>query len=430
MNMVNVPILRKKRHRQGEAVSMVMRDHQITALLRRLENGYALPSLSIIATKLIEMASDESCTVDDLARLIETDPSLTVRLLRLANSAFLGSGRQITTVKQAIMRIGFDRLRIMGLSLSLRDIFPMGRVGPMDYEAFWRSSLYQALLAQSLSHLLGNCDPEEAFVAGLTVEIGLLVFFDLFVKDDQLDTDVLQLHPLERLLMWERNRYGTDHRAVGEAALIYWGFPDPIVACQRHHSSGVGQEDVAPLSAVCAVACEFSCLVKNEETDLNSLVLEAEKTLGVRPETVSQMVSTALERVETVAETLSLDVNTERDTIRLLEKANRALSGLSEQLAAAHPASADGFPSLPGLKRGRGGDTAVVETLQAVAHEIRNPLVAVGGFARRLALTLDPQSEGGRYVRLIVEEAERLERALLEMTVRVQGESQGTHTPS
>jgi signal transduction histidine kinase len=318
----------------------------------------------------------------------------------------------------------------MGLSLSLRDTFPMGRVGPMDYEAFWRSSLYQALLAQSLSHLLGNCDPEEAFVAGLTVEIGLLVFFDLFVKSDRLDTDVLQLYPLESLLPWERNRYGTDHRAVGEAALRNWRFPDRIVACQRHHGIGISQDEVAPLAAVCAMACEFSFLVKNEEADLRSLVLKAETSLGVRPETVSQMVSTALERVDAVAETLSLDVNREKDTIRLLEKANKALSDLSEQLAAAHPASADGFPSLPDLKRGRGGETAVVETLQAVAHEIRNPLVAVGGFARRLASTLDPQSEGGRYVRVIVEETERLERALLEMTGSARADSQGAHTPS
>ena len=408
---------------------MAVRDDQIATLLRRLEDGYSLPSLSIIATKLIDMASDESCAVDDLAGLIERDPSLTVRLLRLANSALLGSGHQITTVKQAIMRIGFDRLRILGLSLSLRDTFPMGRVGPMDYEAFWRSSLYQALLAQSLSHLMGNCDPEEAFVAGLTLDIGLLVFFDLFVKSDRLDTDVLELYPLERFLRWERNRYGTDHRAVGEAALRHWRFPDRIVACQRHHHIGISEHEIGSLSAVCAVASEFSFLVSGEETDLKSLLLKAETSLNLHPETVSQMVSTTLERVDAVAEILSLDVNREQDTIRLLEKANRALSDISEQLAAAYPASEDSFPSLPDLTRGRGGEMTVVETLQAVAHEIRNPLVAVGGFARRLALTLDPQSEGGRYVRRIVEEAERLEKALLEMTGSAQAEPQGAHTP-
>ena len=54
-------------------------------------------------------------------------------------------------------------------------------------------------------------------------------------------------------------------------------------------------------------------------------------------------------------------------------------------------------------------------TLQAVAHEIRNPLLAVGGFARKLAASLDPGTKGGEYVKIILEEASRLEKALYEM---------------
>jgi nitrogen-specific signal transduction histidine kinase len=58
----------------------------------------------------------------------------------------------------------------------------------------------------------------------------------------------------------------------------------------------------------------------------------------------------------------------------------------------------------------------VEHTLQAVAHEIRNPLLAVGGFARRLAAAVDPATEGGEYVRIILKEASRLEKVLVEMT--------------
>ena len=96
-------------------------------VVNRLESGYALPSLSVIAIKLVELASDEDCSVTKLAGLIEKDPSLTVRLLKLANSVFFRGREPAATVNQAIVRIGFRQLRIMALSLSLRDTFPMAR---------------------------------------------------------------------------------------------------------------------------------------------------------------------------------------------------------------------------------------------------------------------------------------------------------------
>jgi len=74
-----------------------MKKDHVSNLLASLESGYSLPSLSVIAMRLIEMASDDMCSVEDLARLIERDPSLTVRLLKLANSAFFQSGHSVTT---------------------------------------------------------------------------------------------------------------------------------------------------------------------------------------------------------------------------------------------------------------------------------------------------------------------------------------------
>ncbi len=72
--------------------------------------------------------------------------------------------------------------------------------------------------------------------------------------------------------------------------------------------------------------------------------------------------------------------------------------------------------SLPSFEALNERQRIVEDTLQAVAHEIRNPLLAVGGFARKLARSLEPDTKGGEYVRIILEEASRLEKALSEMT--------------
>lgn len=396
-----------------------MRKNHVASLLENLESGYCLPSLSIIAMKLIEMASDDMASVDDLARLIERDPSLTVRLLRLANSAFFQSGCPVTTLKQAILRIGFDRLRIMGLSLSLRDTFPMGRIGAMDYEKFWRTSLYRALLAKSIAHSVGTCNPEEAFVSGLTLEIGFLIFFDLFIKGEYEDGD-LDIYPLDSLLSWEKERYGADHRQIGEAALRYWKFPESIVACQCVHGMQTREETAPALPMVCEVAGQLSALICQKTTELPAAFHIGEASLGLDQEVVNDILITTLEQVEDIANSLKVEVNRERNISELMEKANRALSRLSEQLSMRRDSvSRSNLPSFHSLDGEDKKRVVIASTLQAVAHEIRNPLVAVAGFAKRLASTTDPRSEGGRYVRVILEEAERLERVLDEMTQEV-----------
>ena len=131
-------------------------------LLKQIESGYSLPSVSPVAVQLVEVALDDSSSAENLTALIETDPSLAVRVLKLANSTFFQTRQHTTSLKQAIVKLGYQRLRIMALSLSLRDTFPMGKIGALDYEQFWHTTLYRALIAKSLAAHVRNCYPEEA----------------------------------------------------------------------------------------------------------------------------------------------------------------------------------------------------------------------------------------------------------------------------
>ncbi|MBF0506023.1 MAG: HDOD domain-containing protein [Nitrospirae bacterium] len=384
-------------------------------IIERIKLGYSLPSLSAVAIKLVEIASNEYSSLSEMSELIERDPGLTARLIRIANSAFFRASEPISTIEQSIMRVGSNHLRVMALSLSLRDTFPMGKVGPMDFEKFWRSSLYQALLAKSFAQRLHTCNPEEAFVGGLILEIGLLIFFDMFVKGKGIERN-LDLQPLEELLAWETDNYGINHRQVGAAALSFWKFPSIIVECQHFHSIESKEEKIPPLALVCEMAREFSALICKESIEWGTLFHKAEEIYNIDHDMLTDILIATFDEVQQVAGGLKVEMDKDKDILGLVEKANVSLSGLSEKiLELQETASKHGLPSFENMTEIE-NDQDVKYTLQAVAHEIRNPLMAVSGFAKKLSGALDPSSDGWKYVQIIIDESVRLESALSKMT--------------
>ncbi len=377
-------------------------------LLRMLESGYAIPPLSVVALDLLEMASKEDASSEEIVKLIEQDPSLTVRVLNLSNSALFSAGGPISTLSRAVMRLGYNQIRLMALSISLRDAFPMGKVEQFDYEQFWRVSLYRGLMAKSLASRSKAVHPEEAFLAGLTMEIGLPIFFDLCIRG-QSDSFSLELEPLEEVLEKERSCYGLDHREVGEAALRFWKFPEHIAACQKMIPENV-HEDSSRLRTVCKLARLFSQVIFRGPRAFGSFYSETEAALGLSQEEIHEAVFKTLAEVEEIAYGFKVHIDRQKEIIGVLENANRALIRIAKAISE-HPeqSSQKDLPSFSSIDK---DNSQVKNTLQAVAHEIRNPLTAVGGFARRLAVSLDPQSESGKYARVILDEALRLEKIL------------------
>ena len=390
-----------------------MGNQETEKLLQRLQSGYSLPTLSPIAMKLVEIASDEKSSASDLVRFIEKDPPLAVRLLKLANSAFFSSVHPSATLNHAVVKVGFDRLRIMALSISLRDTFPMGMIGPLNYEAFWKVSLYRGLISKSLAEHLKNVNPDEAFVAALIMEIGFLIFFDIFIKSRE-EANILDLEPLEDLLTWETERFGVNHRQIGEAALRYWNFPENIIICQQPFLSDPPSTEASDLIKICNLAKSFSGILSIESKNFHSIYEDVKSSLGLDQDTMSDILIMTFGQVEEIAGHLKVELNKEKDLMAIMEKANMALSHISEKINKGDVLiSQDLYPSFDDLDE---CGEIVTHTLQAVAHEIRNPLLAVGGFAKKLSDAMDPNSEGGQYLHIILQEASRLEKVLAEMT--------------
>jgi HD-like signal output (HDOD) protein len=388
-------------------------------MLHRLVESDAFPSPSPLLMQLVNLASDENASPKALARIIEQDPGLTTRLIKLANSAFYARGRQISSISDAIMLMGFNRLRVMALTFSLRDAFPLGKVGGMDYERFWKTSLYRGIIAQSFAQERQK-DPavndEEAFVAGLILEIGMLLLFQA-CPEPLRDSFPGGNESLRETIDWEDARMGLDHRTVGRLLLKRWHFPENIVECQRFHGNNALAEDRPPLSRIVELARSASQLFFGKRTDFE-MIQRSAGILGVPAERVSEILCQAFFQVEQSAETLHLQSSTDRDILEAMEKANRALARINDSLQVnlekfvrlvAEDGDAGCAPAPPSDIHGE-KKRAVENVLDAVAHEIRNPLMAIGGFAQRLARSVEEKNDLFKYANIIIQESSRLEQ--------------------
>jgi hypothetical protein len=127
--------------------------------------------LGTVASKVIQLTDGERFSAHELALVISTDQVLTAKLLRLANSAYYGFPRRITTIRDAVVLLGFRAVRSATLATCLVDALPSANV--VDYQQFWHFSLTVGATAELLARAEG-VRQDEAFTAGVLHNIGRL----------------------------------------------------------------------------------------------------------------------------------------------------------------------------------------------------------------------------------------------------------------
>jgi HD-like signal output (HDOD) protein len=213
-----------------------------------------LPTLPAIYARLAELTSQPDTSADDIEQIIEKDPALAAKLLKLVNSAFYGLPVEVRTIHRAVMIIGFKALSQLALSASVLNLFPERDGETFDYRAFWTHSIGVALVAR---HILMDHDgaaPEEAFLAGLVHDLGLLVHARQLPEEFErilarAEAENVHLHEAERAVL------GFDHAATGHALVSQWRLPGDLASVVADHHAPGRNGDPALLTSAVHVAC-------------------------------------------------------------------------------------------------------------------------------------------------------------------------------
>ncbi len=210
----------------------------IVEFVRRVNQLAPLPA---VAFRVLQLAEDERASAQDLASAIASDQALTAKLLRLANSAYFAAGREITTVRDAVVLLGMSEIRRLVLTTALMGRFD-GDSGVLSIASFWGHALAVGMVADVMARHTGLATPEEAYTAGILHDIGKLVMAQ-YAKEHFDATATLATTrgiPMERA---EAEVFGFNHAQLGRHLCETWRLPAALAVAIADHHAPPGASD-------------------------------------------------------------------------------------------------------------------------------------------------------------------------------------------
>jgi HD-like signal output (HDOD) protein len=212
-----------------------MTDERRLALERLFSRVGDVVTLPAAAQKVLRLTEDENCRPDDLREAIQSDPVLVARLLRRLNSSYYALSNKVSDLKTAISLLGLREIRNLALTVFVARFYDGGAAhGSYKREHLWAHSVGVAVASRLVSRVCGRGAPEEAYIAGLLHDLGLILLDQTLRRHfhkvlDALDSSV-PTHIVEnRILTF-------DHALLGGFVTRKWNFPAPVAdAITFHH---------------------------------------------------------------------------------------------------------------------------------------------------------------------------------------------------
>lgn len=267
----------------------------------------AFPGMPVTATKLLPLLDNLDSSASEIESILKYDPGLTANILKLTNSAYFGIPTQVSSVKQAILLLGWKRLLQVVMTICMSPLMQKTIPGyDLPRGELWQHSIAVSVAAEILVKTLKIPDADEVFTAALLHDVGKMVLGS-FVKEDleQIETMVtkgISFDVAESMVL------GTNHAEIGGQILRKWSFPVELVnAVQWHHDPE---------------SCERSCTLSD--------IVHVANTIGLMTGYGKVEKGFAIEPIGAVADRLGLKADDFEVMIRQTSAGVERLSALWE----------------------------------------------------------------------------------------------------
>ena len=198
-----------------------------------------MPAFPRSVQKLLELTRDINCQPKQLVSVIETDPVMTVKILKVLNSAYYSLPNKITSVNRSVVYLGINTIKNLALSIAAIGVLPKQNKAGFDINRYLEHSLTVAGLARLLCTKVSAGDPMDCHIAGLLHDFGKVVFAQ-FMPEEWTKAMVLSQKEDTPLYLTEQTVMGVDHATVGAMLAEKWQFADTLVDSIRFHHDSAG----------------------------------------------------------------------------------------------------------------------------------------------------------------------------------------------
>lgn len=297
-------------------------------IIKKLQSCPSLPSPPTIAMQIINLVNQPEIEVKDFTKLLNCDPALASKILRIANSGLYAYPKKVESLQQAIMVLGLNATVTLALSFSLVQSLKTTRGTGLDYKLYWKRALLSGTVARAIGAQCELPEIEELYLASLLQDLGMLAldlaYPDLYAtfEDNQACHNQLLNHETQALAI--------NHAAIGSWLLTQWNFPD------RLRMAVAGSDDLSRIPAsddrVHFVYCVSLAgqiaeifLRKSQDSHFQKVKEDGQKYLNLSPEAIIDILETTRKFLPETEQIFEMDLQTWSDPQSILDHARDAL---------------------------------------------------------------------------------------------------------